>query len=132
MSAGSLLRLGLAGIVIATVGAIGVSGGTEPHLSLSALDPWLVIFALGVLLALGAAPYAIFDRHAHIEDEGERWDWALTVWGGCALVAGLGFVAVGLLGSFDPATASGAIAVVGAGACALVFGTLVLFVLFGD
>lgn len=132
MRARNLLWAGLAGIAIAAIGAVGVVAGQEPHLSFGALDPWLVVFALGALVALGAAPYAIFDRHEGIEDGDERWDRALAVWGGCALVAGLGFVAVGLVGGFAPSSASGSIALVGAGACALVFGTLVLFVLFGD
>lgn len=132
MRARNLLWAGLAGVVVAAIGAIGVAGGAQPHLSFSELDPWLVVFALGTLVALGAAPYAIFDRHSGIEDEDERWDRALTVWGGCALLAGLGFIVVGLIGGFDPASAAGSIALVGAGACALVFGTLVVFVLFGD
>lgn len=132
MSARALLWVGLAGAAVAVVGVIGVSSGEPPHLSFSALDPWLVVFAIGVLIVLGAAPYAIFDRYEGVENEDERWDRALAVWGGCSLLAGLGFIAVGVLGSFDPATASGSIAVLGAGACALVFGTLTLFVLFGD
>lgn len=132
MRARNLLLAGLAGVAVAAIGAIGVVAGQQPHLSFSELDPWLIVFAVGALVALGAAPYAIFDRHSGIEDEDERWDRALTVWGGCALLVGLGFIALGLIGGFDPATASGSIALVGAGACALVFGTLVLFVLFGD
>ena len=132
MSAGALLRIGLAGAAVAALGAVGVASGDEPHLSLSDIDPWLIVFALGVLVVLGAAPYAIFDRHSGIEDKDARWDRALTTWGAFALLLGIGFLAVGALGSFNPATASGSIALVGAGACALVFGSLVLFVLFGD
>ncbi len=132
MRARILLRLGLAAVAVAAIAALAVAAGDRPHLSLGELDPWLVVFALATLVALAAAPYAIFDRHSEIEDEAERWDRALTVWGGSALVVGLGFVAVGLIAGFDPASASGSIALVGAGACALVFGTLVLFVLFGD
>ncbi len=132
MSARALLLVGLAGAAVAAIGALGMAAGEEPHLSFSSLDPWLVVFAIGTLVALGAAPYALFDRHSGIEDEDERWDRALAVWGGFSLLTGLGFVAVGVLGSFDPGTASGAIAWVGAGCCGLVFGTLALFVLFGD
>ncbi|MFN8150545.1 MAG: hypothetical protein U0R24_05405 [Solirubrobacterales bacterium] len=132
MKAQRLLLVGLGGVIVAAIGALGVSSGDEPHLSFGDLDPWLVVFAIGTLIALGAAPYAIFERHSGIEDEDERWDRALAVWGGFSLLTGLGFVAVGVLGSFDPASASGAIAWVGAGCCALVFGTLALFVLFGD
>ncbi|MCB0877041.1 MAG: hypothetical protein M9964_13740 [Solirubrobacterales bacterium] len=132
MRARTLLLVGLGGVLVAAVGALGVASGDEPHLSFGELDPWLVVFALGTLVMLGAAPYAIFDRHSGIEDEDERWDRALAVWGGFSLLTGLGFLAIGALGSFAPSSASGAIAWVGAGCCGLVFGTLALFVLFGD
>ena len=132
MRARTLLLVGLGGVLVAAVGALGVASGDEPHLSFGELDPWLVVFALGTLVMLGTAPYAIFDRHSGIEDEDERWDRALAVWGGFSLLTGLGFLAIGALGSFAPSSASGAIAWVGAGCCGLVFGTLALFVLFGD
>ncbi len=132
MRAHTLLLVGLGGVLVAAVGALGVASGDEPHLSFGELDPWLVVFALGTLVMLGAAPYAIFDRHSGIEDEDERWDRALAVWGGFSLLTGLGFLAIGALGSFAPSSGSGAIAWVGAGCCGLVFGTLALFVLFGD
>lgn len=130
MTARSALQLALAGVIVAALGAIGVSTGEEPHLSLHDLDPWLVLYAIGLLIALGAGPYGLYDRFgARIEDRDARWDMALSVWGGFALVAGLAFAAVGLIAGFAPATASGALAIVGAGACALVVGTLLLFVL---
>ena len=132
MRARTLLLVGLGGVLVAAVGALGVASGDEPHLSFGELDPWLVVFALGTLVMLGAAPYAIFDRHSGIEDEDERWDRALAVWGGFSVLTGLAFLALGALGSFAPSSASGAIAWVGAGCCGLVFGTLALFVLFGD
>jgi len=132
VSSRALLLVGLAGAGVAAIGALGVVAGEEPHLSFSSIDPWLVVFAIGTLIVLGAAPYAIFDHHSGVEDEDERWDRALAVWGGFSLLAGIGFIAVGVLGSFDPSSASGAIALIGAGCCGLVFGTLALFVLLGD
>ncbi|MCB1009782.1 MAG: hypothetical protein KDB94_12930 [Acidobacteria bacterium] len=132
MRARSLLLVGFGGAVVAAIGALGVASGEEPHLSFSDLDPWLVVFALGTLVMLGAAPYAIFDRHSGIENEDERWDRALAVWGGFSVLTGLAFLALGALGSFAPSSASGAIAWVGAGCCGLVFETLAQFVLFGD
>jgi hypothetical protein len=54
---------------------------------------------------------------------------ALSVWGGVALVAGLAFVLLGVVAGFAPASASGALAIVGAGACALVVGTLAVVML---
>lgn len=129
----TLLGIGYAGMAVALVGAIGVLSGEEPHLSWGDLDPWLVVFAIGVMVALGSAPYAIFQRHwTDIADKDARWDRVMTAWGGLALLVGAAFFAVGAIWGFAPATAAGSIAVVGMGCCALVFGTLVLFVLFGD
>lgn len=130
MSARSSLLVALGGILVAALGAIGVfaSGGT--HLGLHDLDPWLVVYALGLLVALGAGPYGLYDRvGTSTTDPDARWDLALSIWGGFALVASLIFAAVGLLAGLDPATAAGALAIVGAGACALVLGGLLLVVL---
>ncbi len=77
----------------------GVASGEEPHLSFSDLDPWLVVFALGTLVMLGAAPYAIFDCHWNRE-RGRALDRALAVWGGFSVLTGLAFLALGALGSF--------------------------------
>ena len=133
MSARSSLLIALAGTLVAALAAIGVASGEGTRLSFSEFDPWLVPYSIGLLVALGAAPYGLFDRYAEsTADKDARWDRALTVWGGFALVAGLLFIGCGLLAGFAPATASGSLALVGTGACALVFGTLVMFVLFGD
>lgn len=126
---GSIL-LALSGLTVAAIGAVGVAAGEGTRLSFSEFDPWLVPYAIGLLIALGAAPWGIYDRYAgRIEDRDARWDRALTVWGGFSLLAGLLFFAYGLMVGFDPASASGALAVVGTAACALVFGTLLAFVL---
>lgn len=130
MSARTALLLALAGAAIAGLGAAGVAGGEEPHLSLDDLDPWLVVYAIGLIVALGAGPYGLYDRFAgRFEDKDARWDMALSVWGGIALVAGVCFVALGALLGFAPATASGALAIVGAGVCALVVGSLLAVML---
>lgn len=133
MTARASLLVALGALLAAALGAIGVAAGEGTRLSLSELDPWLVVYAIGVLAMLGSAPYGLFDRYAaSTDDEDVRWDRALSVWGGIALLAGLLFIVFGVIAGFDPATVSGSLAWVGAGACALVFGTLALFVLFGD
>lgn len=130
MSARSSLLVGLGGFLVAGLGAIGVSSSDGPRLGFDDLDPWLVIYALGVLTALGAGPYGLYDRAGiSTTDPDARWDLALSVWGACALFAGAIFVGIGLMFGFDPAEASGALVVVGAGACALVVGVLLLFML---
>lgn len=130
MSARGSLMLALGGLFAAAIGAIGVSASEGPHLGLSDLDPWLVLYLLGLIVCLGAGPYGLFDRFGATKpDRDARWDLALSVWGGFALLAGLIFVGFGLIAGFDPASASGALAITGAGACALVVGALMLFVL---
>ena len=132
MSARASLQLAVAGLAMAAIGAIGVAGGEEPHLSLEDLDPWLVVYALGLMVALGAGPYGLFDRfRGRVEDKDARWDLALSVWGGIALAAGLVFVALGLVAGFAPASVSGALAVVGAGVCAIVVGCLAVVMVAG-
>lgn len=130
MSARSSLLVALGGILVAALGAIGVSTSGGTHLSFGDLDPWLVVYGIGLLVALGAGPYGLYERFTDAaSDRDLRWDVALSIWGGIALVAGLAFVALGLLAGFAPADASGSLAIVGVGACALVIGTLLLFVL---
>jgi hypothetical protein len=132
MTARASLQLAVAGTAVAAIGAIGVASGDEPHLSLEDLDPWLVVYALGLMVALGAGPYGLYDRFARrIEDKDARWDMALSVWGGIALAAGLCFVALGLVGGFDPAALSGALAIVGAGVCGIVVGCLAVAIVAG-
>lgn len=132
MTARGSLRLAVAGVAVAAVGAIGVAGGEEPHLSLDGLDPWLAVYALGLLVSLGAGPYGLYDRFARrVEGEEARWDMALAVWGGIALAAGACFVVLGLIGGFAAASATGALAIVGAGACGLVVACLAVTIVAG-
>ena len=124
------LLVALGGALVAGLGAVGVASGEEPHLSLSGFDPWLAVYAIGILTALAAGPYGLYDRFgARIEDKDARWDMALSVWGGVALVAGLLFCALGAFAGFAPASASGALTIVGALACGLVVGTLAVVML---
>jgi hypothetical protein len=132
MSARASLQLAVAGLVVAALGAIGTASGEEPHLSLGDLDPWLVIYALGLMLALGTGPYGLYDRFAgRIEDKNARWDMALSVWGGIALAGVVVFVAIGLIGGFAAASLTGALAIVGAAVCGLVVGCLAVAMVAG-
>ncbi len=132
MSARAALQLAVAGAAVAAIGAIGVASGDEPHLSLGDLDPWLVVYAIGLMVALGAGPYGLYDRFApRFEDKDARWDMVLSVWGGIALGTGLCFVALGLIGGFAAASVTGALAIVGAGVCGLVVGCLAVAMVAG-
>lgn len=48
-----MLLLAFGGIVAAALGAIGVAVSGGPHLSFHDLDPWLVVYAIGLLVTLG-------------------------------------------------------------------------------
>jgi hypothetical protein len=117
----------LGGILLAALGALGVSLSDGPRLTFDSLDPWLVVYALGLFVALGALPFGLHERFsARTEDRDRRWELALSAWGGLALLAGVAFLLLGIAAGFGSATASGALAVVGLAACALVVGGLVV------
>jgi len=117
------------GLLVAVLGALGVTLGDPPHLSFDRVDPWLIVYALGLLTALGALPFPL---HAHYtarsEDRDKRWELALTAWGAIALAGFAGFVLVGLIAGFGAASASGSLAIVGAGACGLVVAGLAVLI----
>lgn len=120
----------LGGALVAALGALGVATSDEPHLSLDALDPWLVVYALGLLTALGGVPFVLHGRYSAVtEDRDRRWELALSAWGGVALVLAVGLVVLGLVLGFAAASASGAIVIVGLAACGLVVGGLAILVL---
>lgn len=132
MSARAAWLVVAGGTGVAALGAIGVASSGTPHLSLDSLDPWLVVYAIGVLVALGGAPFVLHSRFAaRTEDRDKRWELALTAWGGVALAAGACFAALGLAFGFAAASASGALAIVGLAACGLVLSGLLLLVLSG-
>ena len=111
----------LAGFLLACLGALGVVLGDGARLTLDDLDPWLIVYALGILVALGALPFGLHEHFAaRTEDRDRRWELALSSWGGIALLGALGFLLLGLVAGFGSASASGALAVVGLAACGLV------------
>ena len=76
------------GVLVAVLGAVGVALGDKPHLSFDRLDPWLIVYAIGLLVALGALPFPLHARYeARTEDRDKRWELALTAWGGIAIAA---------------------------------------------
>jgi hypothetical protein len=115
----------LGGLLVAGLGALGVAMSDGPHLGFDHIDPWLVVFALGLLTALGALPFVLHARfEARGEDRDSHWELALTAWGAIAAAVAVGFVLFGVLAGFGASSASGSLAIVGAGACALVVGGL--------
>jgi hypothetical protein len=110
-----------ASALVAVVGAAGTLLAEGPYLSVSkGIEPWLGVYALGVLGLLLFAPFALHRRiAASTEDRDRRWELAVVAWGGIALVAAVVFVLVLWIGP-GPTEPLGAIALISVLACALV------------
>lgn len=120
----------LAGALVAGLAALGVALSDGPHLGADALDPWLVVYALGLAVVLGVTPFALQAHRARRADyEALDWEPALIGWGAIASGGLLVFVGAGLLVGFEPESSSGALAIVGAGECGLVVVGLLALVL---
>ncbi len=120
----------LGGLLLAALGGLGVVLSDGARLALDSLDPWLLVYALGLLAALGALPFALHERFAaRTEDSERRWELALTAWGGIALAGAIAFLLLGFAGGFGSADPTGALAVVGLVACALVVAGLAVLLL---
>ena len=121
---------GLGGGLLAALGAAAVAAGSEPHLDLDRIDPWLVVFAVGLAVLFGAVAFGLHDRASlRTEDPEKRWERALSLWGVVAAAAGLAFALIGASAGFDPATAAGAIAIAGLFESVLIVVALVVLVL---
>lgn len=100
----------------------------EPYLEADGVNPFVVVFAIALLVALVALPFGLeVALRGRQPDRDRRWELALVTWGGAsALVAAVAF-AVG----FDTATLAGAVALIAAIEAALVVATVVVWLLAG-
>ena len=126
----ALAVLGGAAAAAISVPAAAAEGG--PYLTLTALNPWIVVFALGGFVALFAAAFLINRTlAAGIEDAARRWERSLLIWGAIALVIGalalLFMLAAGPPGS----SLVGALSLVALVESALVVGTVLTSMLAG-
>ena len=110
---------------VAALGLIGMLSGDGPWVSLGEIDPWSVVYAIGVFALLMAAPFALHRRIGVGQDRDRRWELAVVSWGGGALAAGAAFTIVAVLSS----GALEAAAVIGLVECGLVVGAVVLLML---
>ena len=91
-----------------------------PYLGISGIDGWIIVFMVAVLTALIAIPFALEARlrDSHPESDA-RWDRAIPVWGGIALVVTVVGALVGASGDFAGDSLAGSAGLVTAGAGAL-------------
>jgi 4-hydroxybenzoate polyprenyltransferase len=124
----ALTALGAAALT--ALGAAGVATGSGRRLGFDTVDPWLVVFALGLAVLFAAAAFGFHDvASRRTDDQENRWERALGMWGALTAAAAAGFVLLGLASGFDAATAAGAIAITGLFECALILGALIALVL---
>ena len=122
----ALLALGGGATALAAVLLAAAAGG--PYLEGNGVNPWIVVFAAGLMAALVAFPFGFEVRfRERYPDRDKRWEAALVVWG---LVAGA-LLAAGLAAGFDTSTLGGAVGLILAIEAALVVGTVVTWLLSG-
>ena len=119
-----------AGIAAAVLGLLLAAATGGPYLTSGDVNPWLVLYALGLLGALVAAPFLIESLLSSSRDDVDsRWDVALPLWGAVALaVGGIGLI-VGLGSGFAGDSlggSAGLIAVIEAGLVVLTLAAVIL------
>jgi hypothetical protein len=122
----ALLAIGGAATALLSVVFAGATG--EPYLEADGVNPWIVVFAAGLMAALVAFPFGFEVRlRERYPDRDKRWEASLVVWG---LVAGA-LLATGLVAGFDTGTLGGALGLILVIESALVVGTVVVWLLSG-
>lgn len=119
-----------AGLSVAIIGLVLALIADGPYLTLDHVDVGVVLFAVGLFVALFATPFA-FERtlRSSEPDRDRRWERALIRWG---LVAGgvIGFGVVLAVGfGLDGGRLGGALAIAVLGDGALIAGTLLAWML---
>jgi hypothetical protein len=104
---------------VASLALAAASG--PPYLSTGDVNGWIIVFAAALLAALLALPFAIEARlrDAH-PDSDSRWDRAVPVWGGIALIVTAMGALVGTAGGFAGDSLAGSAGLVATGAGGLV------------
>jgi hypothetical protein len=117
------------GAAVAVVSVLLAGATGAPYLSLSALNPWLVVYAIGLFGALFATPFVIHARLGGALEADARWERALLLWGAVALATlALGLVA-GLPSGFASDSLAGSLGAVTVAEAVLVLGSLVAWLL---
>ena len=121
----------VAGGAVAAV-AVGLAAADgAPYLSFERLNPWLVVFAIGLFTALFATPFAIHRTIGGMLEADARWERALLWWGAVALAAlALGLL-LGLPSGFGSDSLAGSVGLVICVEAVLVLGTLVAWLISG-
>jgi hypothetical protein len=119
------------GSALAVLALVVAAATGAPYLSLSSLNPWVVVFAVGLFTALFAVPFAIHGWLGGMLEADDRWERALLWWGAVALgVLALGLLC-GLPSGFGSDSLAGSLGLIAAVEAALVLVTLAIWLLSG-
>ena len=113
--------IGLAGVVIAggALALAAVSG--PPYLATSGVNGWLVVFAVALFAVLFTVPFRIEARlRDAYADSDARWDRAVPLWGGIALLVTVAGALIGVSGDFAGDSLAGSAGLVASGEGGLV------------
>lgn len=126
----SRLAAGIAA-AMAAAGAVGTLAAGGPYISWSTVEPWVVVWALGLGGLLGVLPFQLRDGLARrVSDHERRWELAVAAWGAIGLAIGAVSVLV-LAAGEGSSSAAGALALVALLESGLVVAGVVLLLLAG-
>ena len=117
--AGALICL--IGLLVAALSLVLAAIAGPPYLGLEGINGWMIVFVAALLAALIATPFALEARlRGSYSDSDARWDRAIPIWGGIALVVTVVGALIGASGDFAGDSLAGSAGLIAAGAGGLV------------
>jgi hypothetical protein len=111
----------LIGLLVATLSLVLAAVAGPPYLGLSGINGWMIVFVAALLAALIAIPFVLEARlRGSYSDSDSRWDRAIPIWGGIALVVTVLGALIGASGDFAGDSLAGSAGLLAAGAGGLV------------
>jgi hypothetical protein len=109
------------GLLVAALSLVLAAIAGPPYLGLSGINGWMIVFAAGLLAALIAIPFVLEARlRGSYSDSDARWDRAIPIWGGIALIVTVVGALIGASGDFAGDSLAGSAGLLAAGAGGLV------------
>ncbi len=117
--AGALICL--IGLLVAALSLVLAAIAGPPYLGLEGINGWMIVFAGALLAALIAIPFVLEARlRGSYPASDARWDRAIPIWGGIALVVTVVGALIGASGDFAGDSLAGSAGLLAAGAGGLV------------
>jgi hypothetical protein len=120
------------GLALAFAGLMMAAATGAPYLTGGDVNGWIAVYAVGLFAALFSTPFLIEQSlRASRGEEEARWDYALPLWGGIALVIGAVALLVGIGTDFAGDSLAGTAALITLIETGLVVLTLIAAALAG-